>query len=87
MHPARGHTYRNLRSSSDIGRALTGIANSAEAETRPYRRFTNIKAIPGDSLSDFFGKLQEIVRLLTDTDYATPPRQHRTLLRRNIPDE
>ena len=71
-------------------RALAGVANSAETEAGRsllYRRFTNIKAIPGNPLSDFFGKLQETVGLLAGTDHAIPPYQHRTQLLRNLPDE
>ena len=80
----------NLRTSSDMWKALAGVANSAETETGRsllYRRFTNIKAIPGNPLSDFFGKLQETVGLLAGTDHAIPPHQHRTQLLRNLPDE
>ena len=71
----------NLRTSSDMRKALAGVANSAETETGRsllHRRLTNIKAIPGDPLSDFFGKLQETVGLLAGTDHAIPPHQHRT---------
>ena len=79
----------NLRSSSDMWKALAGVPSSAETETGRsllYRRFTNIKAIPGNPLSDFFGKLQETVGLLAGTDHAIPLPQHRTQLR-NLPDE
>ena len=61
---------------TDMWRALTGVVNSAETKTGRsllYWRFTNIKAIPGEPLSDFFGSLQETVGLLAGTEHAIPP--------------
>ena len=74
--PTTAIHIENLRSPMDMWRALAGVANSAETEIERsllYRRFTNTKAISGEPLSDFFGKLQKTVGLLAGTDHAIPP--------------
>ena len=76
-HPWPAIHAENLGTSSDMWKALAGVSNSTGAGTGRsllYRRFTSIKAIPGDPPGDFFGKLQETVGLLADTDHAIPPR-------------
>ena len=76
-------------SSADMWKVLAGIANSADTETGRdllFREFIDIKAIPGEPLSNFFGKLQETVGLLAGTDHQISP-YHRTQLLRNLPSE
>ena len=77
-------------SSADMWKVLTGIANSADTETGRdllFREFIDIKAIPGEPLSNFFRKLQETVGLLAGTDHQISPYHHRTQLLRNLPSE
>lgn len=77
-------------SSADMWRILAGIANSADTETGRgllFREFVDIKAIPGEPLSNFFGRLQETVGLLAGTDHHISPYHHRTQLLRNLPKE
>ena len=62
---------------------LAGIANSADTETGCdllFRESIDIKAIPGEPLSNFFGRLQETVGLLVGTDHQISPYHHRTQL-------
>ena len=77
-------------SSADMWKVLAGIANSADTETGRdllFREFIDIKAIPGEPLSNFFGKLQETVGLLAGTDHQISPYHHRTQLLRSLPSE
>ena len=77
-------------SSADMWKTLASIANSADTETGRdllFREFINIKAVPGEPLSNFFGRLQEIVELLAGTDHQITPFHHRTQLVRNLPKE
>ena len=77
-------------SSADMGKTLASIANSADTETGRdllFREFINIKAVPGEPLSNFFGRLQETVGLLAGTDHQITPFHHRTQLLRNLPKE
>ena len=77
-------------SSADIGKVLADIANPADTETGRnllFREFIDIKAIPGEPLSNFFGNPQGIVGLLAGTDHQTSPYYHRTQLLRNLPSE
>ena len=77
-------------SSADMWKILAGIANSADTETGRdllFREFIDIKAIPGEPLSNFFGRLQETVGLLAGTDHQISPYHHRTQLLRNLPRE
>ena len=77
-------------SSADMWKVLAGIANSADTETGRdllFREFIDIKAIPGEPLSNFFGKLQETVGLLAGTDHQISSYHHRTQLLRNLPSE
>ena len=51
-------------SSADMWKVLASIANSADTKTGRdllFREFIDIKAIPGEPLSNFFGKLQETI--------------------------
>ena len=78
------------KSPADIWKILAGIANSADTETRRdllFREFIDIKAIPREPLSNFFGKLQETVGHLAGTDHQISPYHHRTQLLRNLPVE
>ena len=71
------------KSSADMWKILAGIANSADTETGRdllFREFIDIKAIPREPLSNFFGKLQETVGLLAGTGYRISPYQHCTQL-------
>ena len=77
-------------SSADMWKILAGVANSADTETGRdllFREFIDIKAIPGEPLSNFFGRLQETVGLLAGTDHQISPYHHRTQLLRNLPKE
>ena len=77
-------------SSADMWKVLAGIANSADTETGRdllFREFIDIKVIPGELLSNFFGKLQETIGLLAGTDHQISPYHHRTQLLRNLPSE
>ena len=77
-------------SSADMWKVLAGIANSADTETGRdllFREFIDIKAIPGEPLSNFFGKLLETVGLLAGTDHQISPYHHRTQLLRNLPSD
>ena len=77
-------------SSAEMWKVLAGIANSADTETGRdllFRESIDIKAITGEPLSNFFGKLQETVGLLAGTDHQISPYHHRTQLLRNLPSE
>ena len=52
-----------------------------------FREFIDIKAIPGEPLSNFIGRLQETVGLLAGTDHQISPYHHRTQLLCNLPKE
>ena len=78
------------RSSADMWRILASIANSSDTETGRdllFREFIDIKAIPGEPLSNFFGKLQETIGLLAGTDHQILPYHHCTQLLCNLPEE
>ena len=73
------------KSSADMWKILSGIANSADTKTGRdllFRQFIDITAIPGEPLSNFFGKLQETVGLLASTDHQISPYHHPTQLLR-----
>ena len=61
-------------SSADMWKILAGIANSADTETGRdllFREFIDIKAIPGEPLSNFFGRLQETLCMLARDKHTT----------------
>ena len=70
----------NSRPLEGMWRILAGIANSADTEIGHdlyFGEFIDIKAIPGEPLSNFFGKLPETAESHHTTATAKEPRRHR----------